>query len=92
MQRYPFTTIWECSSGTAILDAVKHNIGLGVLSERCISDPACKKEVNSFVIEGVSMKRFFYICYNKNHILSSQMKDFINIAKTLQHQKNCPAT
>ena len=86
----PFTTIWECSSGTAIIDAVRHSLGLGVLSERCIHEAVSKKELHEFTIDGVSMKRFFYICYCKNHFLSSQMKDFITIAKTMQ-DRSAPA-
>lgn len=86
----PFTTIWECSSGTTIIDAVGHNLGLGVLSRRCIRDAVAKKELHEFTIEGVSMERFFYICYNKDHFLSSQMKDFISVAKTMQDICGCP--
>lgn len=85
----PFTTKWECSSGTAIIDAVRHNLGLGILSERCIQDAAAKGEIHGFDIDGVSLKRFFYICFNKKHPVSTQMKDFIAIARTMQDMNNC---
>ncbi|MDO5134810.1 MAG: LysR family transcriptional regulator [Eubacteriales bacterium] len=79
----PFTTVWECSSGTAIIDAVRHSLGLGVLSERCIREAVAKKELHEFTVEGVSLKRSFYICYCKNHFFSSQMEDFITAAKSI---------
>ncbi|MDD3368312.1 MAG: LysR family transcriptional regulator [Lachnospiraceae bacterium] len=82
----PFTTKWECSSGTAIIDAVRHNMGLGVLSERCVKEPVAKKELHVCSIKDISMKRFFYICYNQQHPVTSQMRDFITAAKSMQNE------
>lgn len=79
----PFHTKWECSSSTAILDAVRHNLGLGVLSYRCIKEYAIKGDVNICPIENVSMNRFFYLCYNINHPITSQMQDFIDMIHDL---------
>lgn len=76
-----YVTKWECSSGTAILDAVRNNLGLGVLSRRCVSRAAKKGSVSLCTIEGVPMKRFFSICYNQSHPVTSQMQDFIDFAK-----------
>lgn len=78
----PFVTKWECSSGTAIIDAVRHNLGLGVLSYRCVKDYAAKGELHICPIEGVVMKRFFYLCRNKNHPVTSQMRDFIDLVRS----------
>lgn len=80
----PFTTKWECSSGTAIIEAVRHNLGLGVLSYRCVNDYVAKGEIHICPLEGVSMKRFFYLGYNKNHPVTSQMRDFIDAVKEIQ--------
>lgn len=71
-----FVTKWECSSSAAIIDAVRHNLGLGVLSSRCVKEYAKKGEIKICPIENVSMNRFFYLCYNKNHPVTSQMQDF----------------
>lgn len=87
----PFTTIWECSSGTAIIDAVRHSLGLGVLSERCIQDSVSKGELCELTVEGMPMNRFFYICYCKNHFFSSQMRDFITAAKALPGSCDSPS-
>ncbi|MDD3221542.1 MAG: LysR family transcriptional regulator [Clostridia bacterium] len=80
----PFQTKWECSSGTAIIDAVRHNMGLGVLSFRCIEEFVEKGEIQVCHLEGISMKRYFYLCYNKNNPVNSQMLNFIDAAKKMQ--------
>lgn len=85
----PFTTKWECSSGTAIIDAVRHNLGLGILSYRCVQDYVDKGELCICELSGVSMKRFFYLCYNKSHPVTSAMRDFIEAAKEMQLRTNC---
>lgn len=79
----PFHTKWECSSSTAILDAVRHNLGLGVLSYRCVKEYAAKGEIKICPIENISMNRFFYLCFNKNHPVTSQMQDFTDMIKEL---------
>lgn len=79
----PFLTKWECSSGTAIIDAVRHNHGLGVLSARCIPSYVEKGEIFSVPVEEVSMERYFYVCQNQHHPLTSQMQHFIEIAKDM---------
>ena len=72
----PFVTKWECGSRCAIVDAVRHNLGLGVLSERCVKEYVEKGDITICPIEEVSMKRYFYLCYNQCHALTSQMQDF----------------
>ena len=72
----PFVTKWECSSRCAIVDAVRHNLGLGVLSERCVKEYVEKGDIFVCPIEGVSMKRYFYLCFNQSHAFTSQMQDF----------------
>ncbi len=34
-------------------------------------------------IENVSMKRYFYLCHNQCHPVTSQMQDFIQLVKSL---------
>lgn len=77
----PYQTKWECNSGTAILDAVRHNLGLGVLSYRCIKDFSDQKYLHALSIKETQMKRFFFICYNHNHPLTSQMNDFMELVR-----------
>ncbi len=83
----PFNIKWECSSRSAIVDAVRHNLGLGVLSKRCISEYERNGEIMICPVENVSMKRYFYLCYHQNRPITSQMKDFTGIVKTMPDNK-----
>lgn len=80
----PIQIKWECSSSTAIIDAVRHNHGLGVLSERCVRSQVEKEELFVCPIHEISMKRFFYLCHHRNHSVTSQMQDFIRTVKKYQ--------
>lgn len=79
----PFVTKWECSSRCAIVDAVRHNLGLGVLSQRCITEYVEKGEIFSCTVENVSMKRYFSLCHNQCHPFTSQMKDFADMVRAM---------
>ncbi len=79
----PFVTKWECSSSSAILDAVRHNLGLGILSYRCVKAYAQKGEIKICPIESLNMNRYFYLCYNQNHPFTSQMQDFSDMMHNL---------
>lgn len=79
----PYYTKWECSSRCAIVDAVRHNLGIGVLSRRCVTEYEEKNEIITYSIENVSMKRYFYLCHNQCHPITSQMQDFISMVKTM---------
>lgn len=75
----PFTTKWQCNGRCSIVDAVRHNLGLGVLSERCVTEYVEKGDIVVCQLEGVSMKRYFYLCYNQCHTFTSQMQDFADV-------------
>ena len=79
----PIHIKWECSSRSAIVDAVRHNLGLAVLSKRCISEYEEKGEIITCPVENVSMKRFFYLCHCQDRPITSQMRDFAAIVKSL---------
>lgn len=80
----PFVTKWECSSRCAIIDAVRHNLGLGVLSERCVTDYVETGDVIVCPLENVSMKRYFYLCYNQCHPMTPQMQDFADMVRLIE--------
>ncbi len=79
----PFVIKWECSSRCAIVDAVRHNLGLGILSQRCVQEYVEKGDIFTCPVEGVSMKRYFYLCHNQNHPMNSQMQDFADLIMTM---------
>lgn len=82
----PYITKWECCSSSAILDAVRHNLGLGILSSRCIKEYAQKGEVQVCPIKNLNMKRYFYLCYNQNDPFTSQMQDFADLIHNLSNR------
>lgn len=86
----PFNTKWECASRSGIIDAVRHNLGLGVLSLRCVTEYAQKGDIIIVPLKDVSMKRFFYLCHNQCHPITSQMKDFTDIVTTLAQKDSLP--
>ncbi len=79
----PFITKWESCSSSAIIDAVRHNLGLGIVSYRCVKEYDQNGEVKICPIEFLNMERYFYLCYNRNHPITSQMQDFINLIHNL---------
>ena len=79
----PFVTKWESCSSSAIIDAVRHNLGIGILSSRCIKEYAEKGDVVICPIDAVTISRYFYLCYNQNHPFTSQMKDFSDLIHQL---------
>lgn len=72
----PYVTKWECSSRCAIVDAVRHNLGLSVLSRQCVLEYVEKGDVVICPVKDISMKRYFYLCRNQCYSITSQMKDF----------------
>lgn len=79
----PFITKWESCSSSAIIDAVRHNLGLGIVSYRCVKEYDQNGEVKICPIESLNMERYFYLCYNRNHPITSQMQDFTNMIHNL---------
>lgn len=77
----PVKTIWECNGSKAIIDAVRHGLGLGFISERCVSEYIERGEIFRIPVEGVSTKRYFYFCYRRNHLMTTQMKDLMKIIR-----------
>lgn len=80
----PIHIKWECYSGAAIIDAVKHNLGIAVVSTRYVNDYLGADLLYTCQINDMPIFRFFYLCYNKCHPVSSQMTDFIKIAKAMK--------
>lgn len=79
----PFKIKWESTSTPAIVDAVTCNLGLGFLSERCVRDKLADGTIHKCPVQEISMERYFYLCYNRFHPVTSQMQDFINYINQL---------
>ncbi len=79
----PFLAKWECSGRSAIIDAVRHNLGLAVLSQRCVTEYAESGDIIVCPLEGISMKRYFYLCRSQCRPMTSQMKDFAGLVASM---------
>lgn len=75
----PLRVKWEASSSNAIVEAVTRNLGLGFISKRCINSRIDRGELIACPIPEFTIKRYFYLCYNSNHPITSQMRDFLNL-------------
>ena len=87
----PYAVKWECTSRCAIIDAVRHNLGLSVLSKQCVIEYAEKGDVIICQVENISMKRFFHLCRNRFHPITSQMKDFTDIVMSISNYGSRPS-
>lgn len=81
--RIPFFVRWECSGRSAIIDAVRHSLGLAVLSKRCVTEYVESGDIIVCPLEGVSMKRYFYLCHSQCRPMTSQMKDFAGLVTSM---------
>lgn len=84
----PYRVKWESTSTPAIIDAVSRNLGLGFLSERCISRKIAEGSLVRCPVEELTLERFFYLCYNRSHPLTSQMQDFYRYLSSLPKDFN----
>lgn len=77
----PIRVAAESTSSTAIVELVMHNLGLGVLSRRCVRRYTSENRIWSCTIQDMPMNRFFHVCYHVKHPVSSQMRDFVQAAR-----------
>lgn len=79
----PLNMKWESYSASAIIDAVKHNLGVTVISTRYIKDNLDANILHACPIKDMPMLRYFYLCYNQCHPITSQMTDFVDVVKSM---------
>lgn len=75
--------IGEVSSSAAIIDMVRHGLGLGVISHRCVQRYTNPELICALSIQDMPMDRLFYICYSSSMPVRSQMQDFIEACKQI---------
>ena len=79
----PYQIIWESNSTSAIIDAVSLNLGLMFVSERSVLEKISLGLIYPCPVQEINLERFFYLCYNHNHPITSQMQDFSNYLYSL---------
>ena len=75
------TPIWESVSTQAIIKAVIEGLGLSVLPFELVKEELGNGNLIRLQIEEISLRRYFYIIYHKNKLLSHSAKEFINLCK-----------
>lgn len=83
MAKISINCIGESASTAAIIDMVRHGLGLGVISHRCVARYTIKEDIHTCTIKDMPMDRLFYICYNTKMPVRSQMQDFIDSCKKI---------
>lgn len=79
----PINVLWESYSATAIIDAVRRNLGITVISSRYVKDHIYADKLHICPIQDTPMHRFFYLCYNQCHNVNTQMANFIEVVKSM---------
>jgi len=67
----------EFNSPISIIEMVRRNLGISILSKNVIAETVKKKEIISIPLSGGCF-RYFYLVYNKEKYLSDTMKAFID--------------
>ena len=69
--------IAEFGSPLSIIEMVKQNLGISIVSKKIIAEAVKRKEIVSIPISGGCF-RYFYLIYNKEKYLSNAIKAFID--------------
>ena len=88
MAKVSIRVVGESVSSAAIIDMVRHGLGLGVISYRCVERYTDASLIHACSIENMPMDRLFYICYNTRMPVRSQMQDFIEACKQIADERN----
>ncbi|SJZ98143.1 LysR family transcriptional regulator [Anaerorhabdus furcosa] len=75
--------LWESSSTKVLINGVTENLGVTILPLELIRDRLYIDDIQCINITDVNLKRYFYLIKHKDAILSSTMKEFIDIATNL---------
>lgn len=81
MAQIPIQVVGESASSTAIMELVMENLGLGVISRRCVTRAKQEGTLHTLSIHGYPMNRYFQICYALRRPVTSQMRDFMQTAR-----------
>ena len=84
---FTITPEWESASTTAIIEAVKMNLGISVLPYRLVKEAHESKSISVFSVANMDFRRRFRIVYRKDREISRNMMDFIKMVKTSAEEK-----
>lgn len=70
---------WESTSTTALINAVKNNIGIAVLPFQLVREEIASGYLKELKVKDMNFNRKLVIVYHKNKFLTSAMNDFMKI-------------
>ena len=76
---------WKCTSFGAIKEAVRHNLGITIISPRVARHELLNGDLWACFIEGSSFKRTFDLVYRQNKYFSRSLKRFVELSTTVQN-------
>lgn len=74
---------WESISTGVIINAVKNNMGVSLLSYQMVKKEIEEGKLAILNVKDVELKRKFNIIYHKNKFITPSIKKFINICKNI---------
>lgn len=77
-------TVVHTDSGNSLIQFVKQNIGISIISEIAAQEFASANLIHMYEIKDFHDERFFYLVYHKNKTLSLAAKLFIENLKSLE--------
>ncbi len=72
---------WESTSTTAIINAVKVNLGISILPERMLTEYINNKSIAKLQLKDIDFIREYNIIYHQNKYLNSDIINFIDLVK-----------
>ncbi|MDM8518263.1 selenium metabolism-associated LysR family transcriptional regulator [Desulfobacterales bacterium HSG16] len=77
----------EMGSTAAVIQGIKNNIGISILSSIAVSEETRYNELKAVDIEGLDLKRSFYLTLLKNRTLSPVCRVFIDFLKARMQEE-----
>jgi DNA-binding transcriptional LysR family regulator len=77
-----FNIVAEMGSTEAVRQAVKHGVGVSIISEIAVSEDIASGAVKAMRVTGLNLRRAFYLTWHKHRSESPLRKAFIDFIKT----------
>ena len=80
-----FNIVAEMGSTESVCQGIKAGVGISILSKRAVSEDIANGTLQGIVIEGLSLKRNFYLITHKGRTRSPLCEAFIQFIKKWRH-------
>lgn len=79
------TPSWEAMSTSTLINAVTKDLGISVLPHRVIQSALHRGQIITVEVDGLDFKRYFYVIYHKDKMLTPSLKNFISLCCAHDH-------